>query len=78
MARRHGLNRDEAVSVATGAFRSDLYRAFLGPIGADLPGASEKKEGALSVPTAVASSRGKLILQPDRFFDGAVFDPAGK
>ena len=44
--------------------------------GIDLPGASEKLEGALSAPTAVASQRGEMILGPDQFYDGKVFDPS--
>jgi NitT/TauT family transport system ATP-binding protein len=56
-------------------FRPDLYRAALGPAGVDLPGASEKVEGALAGETPVASRAGKLFLGPDRFFDGTVFDP---
>ena len=55
-------------------FRSDLYRQNLSDIGADMPGASEKEEGALASPTAVASSRGQMILSPDAFFDGRTFD----
>jgi NitT/TauT family transport system ATP-binding protein len=57
------------------ALRPDLDRAALGPAGVDLPGASEKVEGALAGETPVASRAGKLYLGPDRFFDGTVFDP---
>jgi ABC-type nitrate/sulfonate/bicarbonate transport system substrate-binding protein len=57
-----------------GGFRSDVYRAALAPMGVEMPGASEKVEGAMAVATAVASTRGEMILGPDRFFDGAVFD----
>jgi len=78
LARRYGLPVEQTAEIARGVFRSDLYRNILGPTGIDLPGASEKQEGALVHPTAVASSRGGLILQPDRFFDGEVFDPAGE
>ncbi|GIT90098.1 nitrate transporter [Jannaschia pagri] len=55
-------------------YRSDIYRDSLGPIGVDLPGASEKVEGAMRHATAVASSRGHMILGPDAFFDGGTFD----
>jgi two-component system, oxyanion-binding sensor len=65
------------LSAVRQAFRPDLYREALGPAGADLPGASEKVEGALAVETPVASRAGKLFLGPDRFFDGTVFDPNG-
>ena len=75
LARRHGLDPEAAETIAAGVFRSDLYRLHLGPAGADLPAASAKVEGSLGQPTPVASSRGKLILAPDRFFDAQVFDP---
>jgi NitT/TauT family transport system ATP-binding protein len=74
LARLHGLNPSDADSAARKCFRSDLFRDALAPLGADLPGASEKIEGALAYPTAVASTRGEMILGPDRFFDGARFD----
>lgn len=76
LARRQGADRARLRAAARSAFRTDLYRAALGPIGADLPGASEKLEGAMAVPTAVASTLGRLMLGPDRFFDGQIFDPA--
>ncbi|MEC9434709.1 MAG: CmpA/NrtA family ABC transporter substrate-binding protein [Pseudomonadota bacterium] len=75
LAARNGLDRAEAARVARDCFRTDLYRENLGLIGADLPGASEKLEGALDTPTAVASAAGRMILGPDRFFNGEVFDP---
>jgi two-component system, oxyanion-binding sensor len=75
LARRTGEDRARLRAVARDCFRSDLYRQALGPIGADLPGASEKVEGALVHPTAIASTLGRLQLEPDRFFDGQVFDP---
>lgn len=65
----------EASPEARLTFRADLFRANLGPIGADLPGASEKLEGALDTAMPVASSHGRLFLGPDRFFDSEVFDP---
>lgn len=73
----HSLDIDASRDVARTCFRSDLYRDALTPIGADMPGASEKVEGAMSIPTAVASTKGEMILGPDRFFDGAVFDFGG-
>lgn len=66
----------DAIGIADAkhCFRSDLYRQNLGPVGADLPGASEKIEGAMIHETAVASTRGHMILGPDAFFDGNTFD----
>jgi NitT/TauT family transport system ATP-binding protein len=76
LARRTGGDRATLRAAARGAFRADLYRDVLGPIGADLPGASEKLEGAMPVSTAVASTLGRLHLGPDSFFDGRIFDPS--
>lgn len=73
LIRRYGLtaSTDSAASV----FRTDLYRQHMAQTDADLPGASEKQEGVIDHPTAVASTRGQLSLLPDRFFDGSIFDP---
>jgi NitT/TauT family transport system ATP-binding protein len=76
-AARVGADRSEAMETGSACFRADLYRAALGEIGADLPGASIKVEGALDVRTEVASAKGEMFLGPDRFFDGIAFDPAG-
>jgi NitT/TauT family transport system ATP-binding protein len=71
----HQLGADAAgIAKAKACFRSDLYRTNLSGIGADMPGASEKEEGALRFETAVASTRGHMILAPDAFFDGRTFD----
>ncbi|PSL21217.1 ABC transporter substrate-binding protein [Shimia abyssi] len=75
LANRHGLDPIAAARDAATIFRSDLYRRHLAPLGADMPGASVKLEGALAVPTSVASDNGTLILGPDAFFDGRIFDP---
>ncbi|MCV6823556.1 MULTISPECIES: ABC transporter substrate-binding protein [Halocynthiibacter] len=74
LAARNGLDRTHALEVGKASFRSDLYRQNLAGLGIDLPGASEKLEGALSHPTAVASTRGEMILGPDAFFNGEIFD----
>jgi len=74
LARRHQLDPATAAAAARSCFRADLYRANLAGIGADLPGASEKVEGALTERTPVASTRGELYLGPDCFFDGLKFD----
>jgi two-component system, oxyanion-binding sensor len=75
LAARHGLDPATAQTTAAAVFRSDLYRLHLASTGADLPAASAKVEGLLDEPTPVASSRGRLILPADRFFDAQVFDP---
>jgi ABC-type nitrate/sulfonate/bicarbonate transport system substrate-binding protein len=75
VATRWGVTSAAARAAAAACFRPDLWRAALGPIGADLPGASSKVEGALDSRIAVASSRGETFLGPDLFFDGGRFDP---
>lgn len=69
---------EEGIERAKQCFRSDLYREYLGPIGADLPGASEKLEGSMQAETAVSSTRGHMILAPDAFFDSKLYDYGGK
>lgn len=76
IAQLHGLDPDTAVAAATTCFRTDLYRQHLRSAGADLPGASARLEGAMTHATAVASEKGQMILGPDAFFDGDIFDPA--
>ncbi|MEL6887188.1 MAG: CmpA/NrtA family ABC transporter substrate-binding protein [Pseudomonadota bacterium] len=56
-------------------FRADLHRAHLGAATVDMPGASEKVEGAIRHETAVATAGGGLTLLPNRFFDDQIFDP---
>jgi NitT/TauT family transport system ATP-binding protein len=75
LAQRHGLPERPAALAGARVFRTDLFRQHLRAAGADLPGASMKVEGSLSHPTAVSSERGTMILGPDRFFDGWIFEP---
>ncbi|MEM9433918.1 MAG: CmpA/NrtA family ABC transporter substrate-binding protein [Pseudomonadota bacterium] len=77
----HRLKRAHAGAALTEAqidlvVRPDLQRQHFARPGFDLPGASSKVEGAILVPTPVASASGELTLHPDRFFDGQVFDPS--
>jgi len=66
----------DRAATARDSYRPDLYRAALKPLGVALPGANAKVEGALRVPTPVGSAGASLVLGPDGFFDGEVFDPA--
>ena len=75
LAEAHPVPDTVSLDAAAHVFRSDLHRAHLQNTAADLPGASEKLEGAIRHPTAVASTKGGLSLLPDSFFDGAIFDP---
>jgi NitT/TauT family transport system ATP-binding protein len=62
-------------AIARDTYRPDLYRAALKPLGVALPGANAKVEGALKVATPVGSAGASLMLGPDGFFDGTIFDP---
>ncbi|MEM8578755.1 MAG: CmpA/NrtA family ABC transporter substrate-binding protein [Pseudomonadota bacterium] len=70
----HGRDSRALALEAKAVMRPDLYRAYIAQLGADLPGASAKLEGAMAYRTAVASTRGNMILGPDAFFDGIVYE----
>ena len=63
----------ENAAVAAACFRPDLYRAALGPLGVELPRGDFKREGDVGERHAVDG----VMLGPNRFFDGEVFDPEG-
>jgi NitT/TauT family transport system ATP-binding protein len=56
-------------------FRSDLYRLALQQLGAPLPLANSKIEGALATSTEIRAVAGGLSLGKNSFFDGRTFDP---
>lgn len=63
-------------AIALRSYRPDLYRAAMAPLHVAVPSANSKVEGALSHPLPVGTMSGELVLGPDGFFDGAIFDPA--
>ncbi|BAV47584.1 nitrate transporter component, nrtA [Mesorhizobium loti] len=71
----HVAHTPENLAIARDCYRPDLYRAALKPLGVALPGANAKVEGALKVATAVGATGAGLVLGPDGFFDGQIFDP---
>ncbi|AHE56466.1 ABC transporter substrate-binding protein [Sphingomonas sanxanigenens] len=71
----HASALPDGFEAAAGVFRPDIYRRALAGTGAVLPGASAKVEGAIAEPIGAGSTHGRLILGPDRFFDGRLFDP---
>ncbi len=78
IARQLQLSHDAGVTDLDNiaqVFRSDLHRLHIGALDFDLPGASEKVEGAIPHSMPVASAGGGLSLRPNQFFDGQVFDP---
>ena len=71
----HVTHSADHAETARRTYRPDLYRAALAATSADLPSASAKVEGALRRLTPVASRSGTMMLGPDGFFDGRLFDP---
>lgn len=71
----HVAHTREHVETALASYRPDLYRSALKPLGVALPGANSKVEGALTKATPVGSAGASLVLGPDGFFDGRIFDP---
>lgn len=71
---QEGLHRSDIVRRSADCMRPDLFRTHLKGTNADMPGASSKVEGSLLHPTAVASTRGEMILEPDAFFDGKTYE----
>jgi ABC-type nitrate/sulfonate/bicarbonate transport system substrate-binding protein len=57
------------------SYRPDIYRSVMTSIGAPVPSANSKVEGALTETIAVGVSSQFLYLGPDGFFDGKIFDP---
>ncbi|MEZ2331263.1 CmpA/NrtA family ABC transporter substrate-binding protein [Mesorhizobium sp. RCC_202] len=71
----HVAHMPDNLAIARNCYRPDLYRSALKPLGVALPGANAKVEGALKVATAVGATGAGLVLGPDGFFDGQIFDP---
>jgi hypothetical protein len=68
----HSPERSQAARLS---YRPDLYRRALSGLGVAMPGASSKIEGALRERTHLPAAEGQLVLGPDGFFDGVIFDP---
>ncbi|MBI1207058.1 MAG: nitrate ABC transporter substrate-binding protein [Azospirillum sp.] len=62
--------------IADSVYRPDLYREAAAGLGISAPEADVKPEGMHSAPWSVPGTAGPVALGPDRFFDGAQFDPA--
>lgn len=63
--------RDAAAEV----FRPDIFRRAVRPLFAPVPAANMKLEGTLNTRVYVGADRAPLLLGPDTFFDGEIFDP---
>lgn len=65
----------ERARAAAMTFRPDVYRSALAPLGVPMPVVDSKIEGLLAAPTEVTATASTLVIGPDGFFDGRVFDP---
>ncbi|MBO9656090.1 MAG: ABC transporter substrate-binding protein [Agrobacterium tumefaciens] len=65
----------DVMEAARNAYRPDIFRKAMKPLFVPVPGANLKLEGTLREPVHVGASRTGLVLGPDCFFDGRVFDP---
>ncbi len=72
------IDRAQSLQTAQSCFRPDVYRNQMGKMAVDMPGASSKLEGAMTHRTEVASTKGEMILGPDAFFDGKIYEVTEK
>jgi ABC-type nitrate/sulfonate/bicarbonate transport system substrate-binding protein len=57
-------------------YRPDIYRRALCGVGVPVPAVDSKVEGTLAEAARMGATGGEILLGPDGFFDGRVFDPA--
>lgn len=69
-----GVDRETARITATECFRPDIYRRALASLNVAMPPSDRKLEGSIDRPCE-ASPKGDLLLGPDVFFDGTIFEP---
>jgi ABC-type nitrate/sulfonate/bicarbonate transport system substrate-binding protein len=63
-------------ALATRVYRPDIYRAVVAPLGLPAPLSDFKVEGAHGAPWSLDARPSPMPMSPDRFCDGAVFDPS--
>lgn len=65
----------ELEKLAASAFRPGIYREALGGTDTPIPVADAKIEGGFTERTEIEATGGPLLMQPESFIDGQVFDP---
>jgi ABC-type nitrate/sulfonate/bicarbonate transport system substrate-binding protein len=76
--RRWGyLGAEVDAKAATAIFRPDLYAQAAGAVGLSVPAMPSKSEGQHAGDWRLPASPNPIAMGPDRFMDGAVFDPFG-
>ena len=59
---------------AASVYRSDIYRSAAQALGVPVPSVNYKPEGSHVAPWTLADANAPIVMGPDRFFDGGVFD----
>lgn len=70
------LERPLDLATARAVYRPDLYRAAAARLGLTCPDDELRPEGLHMSPWLLETSSGPIAMAPDRFLDGAQFDPA--
>ncbi len=65
----------DLAAAAAAVYRPELYRSAAAAVGAPLPLAEMKSEGVHGAGWMLPTSGAAVAMGPDRFCDGAVFDP---
>ena len=76
MVRSRQLSEDaDLVAVTEAVYRPDIYRRAVAHLGLPVPAVDMKAEGGHRGSWKLGEGREAVTLGPDRFIDGAVFDP---
>lgn len=76
MARWGQVSEDVDFSAAAAVYRPDLFREAAAALGEAAPLVDAKPEGAHSTPWSLETTAGPVMMAPDLFLDGGLFDPA--
>jgi ABC-type nitrate/sulfonate/bicarbonate transport system substrate-binding protein len=63
-------------ATAAAVYRPDLYRDAARALGIPTPDRDDKSEGNHAAPWTLTEASAPMLMGPDRFFDGRVFDPS--
>jgi ABC-type nitrate/sulfonate/bicarbonate transport system substrate-binding protein len=61
--------------IARRVYRPDVYAAALAPVGAPIPLTDMKREGGHAEPWRLPASPADILMEPDLFCNGAIFEP---
>jgi NitT/TauT family transport system ATP-binding protein/nitrate/nitrite transport system substrate-binding protein len=76
MARWDLIGDVDREALAARVYRPDLYRASVASLGVSVPQGDFKREGAHTGPWELDAKPKPILMGPDSFCDGAIFDPA--